>query len=434
MRIGACHDVDADGFVTATDEDIVDQHQANEGQALYDYHYDLNGDGVVSEVDVTLVAAQASTFCPDTANIDYDGSGLRIRLKVRPVEEDPVNTTAYVWDAAASLPVIVQETTNDATTSYVYALDMLSATDNSNVTTYFLQDGLGSTTGLTDDSGGVTDTYAYDVFGATKSHTGSSANAWLFTGELQDSPVGRSPYYLRARYYDPAIGRFLTRDPLLGSATMPQSLNRYPYVLNNPGLLVDPTGMCVFGLPCPKPIDRGIDKVGDFVECAADIPGCVKSTTEKYVIAPGLDRLGQAELAQCVREHGIEGCALSQANRAADWGARHVARALVGEKGYIDINLTMPLTPWAGGVTVGVQLDAQKGLLKYAGVGFMTPGLSITEAPGQNASTGVVCGLQGMLGRVGGQVGSTVSRNPTLFGEVGAGFPGVSATCFWVFD
>ncbi len=50
-------------------------------------------------------------------------------------------------------------------------------------------------------------------------------------------------YYLRARYYDPAIGRFLTRDPLPGSALAPQSLNPYPYVGNNPVNRVDPSGM-----------------------------------------------------------------------------------------------------------------------------------------------------------------------------------------------
>jgi YD repeat-containing protein len=70
-------------------------------------------------------------------------------------------------------------------------------------------DGLGSTTGLTDGSGSVTDTYTYDAFGAVKAQTGSSANGWRFTGELQDYQVARQPLYLRARYYDPALGRFV---------------------------------------------------------------------------------------------------------------------------------------------------------------------------------------------------------------------------------
>jgi uncharacterized protein RhaS with RHS repeats len=126
---------------------------------------------------------------------------------VRCRQSGPLLVTSYTWDAAPSLPVIVQETTNESTTSYVYGLDMLSATDNNDVTTYFLQDGLGSTTGLTDDDGAMTDAHTYDVFGATKSHSGEADTNWRFTGELNDSSVGRSPYYLRARYYDPATGR-----------------------------------------------------------------------------------------------------------------------------------------------------------------------------------------------------------------------------------
>ncbi len=54
-----------------------------------------------------------------------------------------------------------------------------------------------------------------------RSQTGSSTNQWLFTGEQRD--VDSSFYCLRARYYDPAIGRFLTWDPVA-------SKNRYTYV------------------------------------------------------------------------------------------------------------------------------------------------------------------------------------------------------------
>jgi YD repeat-containing protein len=55
--------------------------------------------------------------------------------------------------------------------SYLYGLDSLSATDNNGVRTYFLQDGLGSTTGLTDDDGSMTATYQYDAFGAVNTKT-----------------------------------------------------------------------------------------------------------------------------------------------------------------------------------------------------------------------------------------------------------------------
>ncbi len=70
--------------------------------------------------------------------------------------------------------------------------------------------------------------------------SGSSANYWLYTGEQRDSDS--SFYYLRARYYDPAIGRFLGQDPLSGHGLSPQTLNPYAYGLNNPVLLIDPSG------------------------------------------------------------------------------------------------------------------------------------------------------------------------------------------------
>ncbi|MDO8616277.1 MAG: RHS repeat-associated core domain-containing protein [Dehalococcoidia bacterium] len=93
----------------------------------------------------------------------------------------------------------------------------------------------------------MTDTYSYDVFGAVRSHGGSSTNYWQFAGEQTDSPSGLQ--YLRARYYDPATGRFMTRDPLPGSLLSTQTQNRYAYVENNPVNRVDPTGLDSEGPP-----------------------------------------------------------------------------------------------------------------------------------------------------------------------------------------
>jgi len=86
-------------------------------------------------------------------------------------------------------------------------------------TYYYLSDGLGSTTELADGDGTVTGAYAYDVFGPVRAHTGASTE-WSYTGEQNDSS---GLEYLRARYYDPAVGRFLTQDPI-------PFVQRYPYV------------------------------------------------------------------------------------------------------------------------------------------------------------------------------------------------------------
>jgi hypothetical protein len=73
-----------------------------------------------------------------------------------------------------------------------------SATDSGGVQTYFLYDGLSSTTDLTDGSGNVTAAYSYDVFGAIGSQSGTGDTDFKFTGEQLDADSGM--YFLRARY------------------------------------------------------------------------------------------------------------------------------------------------------------------------------------------------------------------------------------------
>jgi RHS repeat-associated protein len=118
--------------------------------------------------------------------------------------------------------------------------------------TYYLSDGLGSTMALTDGDGDIVNTYDYDVFGSVRSSTGSHPNEFRFTGEQVDAMTGL--HFLRARYYDPAIGRFLSRDPFAGLVAVPQSLNRYAYVLDNPINWIDPWGLRnLEGTPTPTP-------------------------------------------------------------------------------------------------------------------------------------------------------------------------------------
>ena len=199
-----------------------------------------------------------------TSTSVYNGDGLRMSHTV------DQTTTSYIWDVASGLPVVLQDGTN----TYVYGLDLISATDDQDAQTYFTYDGLGSTANLTDDQGDVVDDYSYDVFGAVRSQSGSSENYWLFTGEQEDSDSGL--YYLRARYYDPEVGRFLGRDPLRGSIALPDSMNRYVYVTNSPVIFVDPYGYFGFGdiAKGAKKVGGGIVKgakaVGDAIDSAAD--------------------------------------------------------------------------------------------------------------------------------------------------------------------
>jgi len=101
-------------------------------------------------------------------------------------------------------------------------------------------DRLGSVRALTDAAGTVIASYRSDEFGIPFSATGTSSQPFRYTGEPTDAS---GLTYLRARFYDPTIGRFMSRDPFAGFSSSPLSLNRYSYVENNPSTLVDRAGL-----------------------------------------------------------------------------------------------------------------------------------------------------------------------------------------------
>lgn len=94
----------------------------------------------------------------------------------------------------------------------------------------------------------VTKAYEYDAFGVEKDPSITDENPFRYCGEYFDKETGT--YYLKARYYDPAIGRFTSQDSVryserslpTGNITDPLSLNYYTYSANNPIMYCDPSG------------------------------------------------------------------------------------------------------------------------------------------------------------------------------------------------
>jgi len=124
---------------------------------------------------------------------------------------------------------------------YVYGLGLAYAVDGSGNVQVYHTDGLGSVRAITDGNGNVIATYQTDEFGIPTQTQGSSTQPFQHTGQQRDAENGL--YYLRARMDDPSIGRFLSRDPMAGSTGIPVSLNRYSYVMNDPLLAFDPSGL-----------------------------------------------------------------------------------------------------------------------------------------------------------------------------------------------
>jgi len=156
----------------------------------------------------------------------YDGDGLRVSRTANG------QTTHYTWDVAAGLPQLL----TDGEALYVPGVGQYRDGE----WTYYLADGLGSVRQLADGQGYIVQRYDYSPFGRVVAAEGGQADPLQYTGEQWDGDAGL--LYLRARWYDPTTGRFLTRDPFPGLAALPQTQHPYIYVHNNPINLTDPGG------------------------------------------------------------------------------------------------------------------------------------------------------------------------------------------------
>lgn len=106
--------------------------------------------------------------------------------------------------------------------------------------TYLHGDHLGSVSVATDAAGQLLSRQYFDPWGTVLSGRVPQTQR-SFTGQYLDD-TGLLFYH--ARYYDPALGRFISPDTVVPDARNPQTLNRYSYVLNNPINYTDPTGHC----------------------------------------------------------------------------------------------------------------------------------------------------------------------------------------------
>ncbi|MCP4284708.1 MAG: RHS repeat-associated core domain-containing protein, partial [Gammaproteobacteria bacterium] len=220
------------------------------GGAGVTYTYDNNGNmlskaGNGEQMNLTYnvlnqLAHAEMTTTTDSTTVDYayDHDGIRVGKTI-----NGTDAFTYVVDTNRPYAQVLEEQRTQgalsAVTCYVYGDDLLSRTTNG-VTHYYQYDGLGSARALSDTSGTLTDTYQYDAYGTLLNSTGTSMNPYLYRGEQYEPEL--SAYYLRARYYQLEIGRFLTTDPLEGTVYDPYSLQRYLYAHANPVNYLDPSG------------------------------------------------------------------------------------------------------------------------------------------------------------------------------------------------
>ncbi|MDP9335385.1 MAG: hypothetical protein M3Q30_19055, partial [Actinomycetota bacterium] len=166
----------------------------------------------------------SSTVTGSARTYSYNGDGLLQGVVLGA-------STPYLWDNIQLLIGGTDLVVNGHGPVYAVRAD---------ATTYaFARDGLGSVRGEVSAAGTLSKAFRYTAYGEVASSPSGTPSLLGYAGEFRNAD---GLIYLRARWYDPTVGRFLSRDPVLGSPRNPSSLNGFDYAAANPILLTDPSG------------------------------------------------------------------------------------------------------------------------------------------------------------------------------------------------
>jgi RHS repeat-associated protein len=209
----------------------------------------------------------SSSNSTDAIALAYDAFGMRVHKKGQSAE------TFYLDDHYSRKRMML---TGGFTESLVVSADGHSVAEvarppaGNEFVSYLHEDRLGSVDVVTDETGAVLERRDYEAFGKQHAVTGGAPYGIRgdYTGHELDMEFGL--INMKARLYDPQIGRFLMPDPVLMRPGDSQGLNSYSYVLNRPMNFVDPLGLdgvdCDHG-KCGKSLieidDRGICILGN---------------------------------------------------------------------------------------------------------------------------------------------------------------------------
>jgi RHS repeat-associated protein len=146
-------------------------------------------------------------------------------------------TTRYVLDVNGSMSKVLIEKDSNGNDLYyyVYGIGLVYRIKADGTYEYYHYNNVGSTIAITNASQNVTHKYAYDPFGKVMNSQEADYNPYRFVGQFGVMDEGNGHYFMRARFYDADVGRFLIEDQMW-------DINLFIYSTNNPLIKTDPNG------------------------------------------------------------------------------------------------------------------------------------------------------------------------------------------------
>jgi RHS repeat-associated protein len=205
------------------------------------YGYDDDGNMTLKENGVVWNYSyddsnrlKEATNGSDNWSFVYDAFGNRLAATKNGVK------TEYLTDPVGLSSVVAEyEESGALKARYDYGLGLISRTDSTGASVFYTFDALGNTSELTDLSGNVVNRYCYLPFGRRLLAVEAVENPFQFVGEGGVAHEGGDLYFMRARFYNQALGRFIQADPL----GIFGGFNLYAYAGNSPAGRTDVTGL-----------------------------------------------------------------------------------------------------------------------------------------------------------------------------------------------
>ena len=208
-----------------------------------DVTYDAKGNMVHGPVDGVM---QDLTY--DCRNRLVSAGGITYSYDAennRTATTENEKTTTYVHDVSGSLSkLLIAYEADGSETSYYYGAEGLAGqySTGTKESFYYHYDNIGSTTCVTNAIGAIVEQIAYGTYGELLTTVKNNIR-FLYNGAYGVATDSNGLYYMRARYYNPDIKRFINQDIKVGDISNGQGLNRYAYCEGNPVSLIDPFGL-----------------------------------------------------------------------------------------------------------------------------------------------------------------------------------------------